>query len=112
MTIGASKPLVSCLCVTEDRAAFMPWLFWNYDRQSYARRELVIVDSSTIPFEPLGRSERVPGASARRPVRSSSSGYPTKFRIFQRILGNKAWSRRTSLVPLRLTTVTRTLFGL
>lgn len=46
----ADAPLVSCLCVTEDRAAFMPWLLWGYDRQSYTRRELVIVDSSTPPL--------------------------------------------------------------
>ena len=43
-------PLVSCLCVTEDRAAFMPWLLWNFDRQTWAGRELVIVDSSARPF--------------------------------------------------------------
>lgn len=39
--------LVSCLCVTEDRPAFLPWLFWNYRKQDYRTRELVIVDSST-----------------------------------------------------------------
>src|SRR6187402_1451329 len=38
--------LVSCLCVTENREAFMPWLLWCFNRQSWARRELVIVDSS------------------------------------------------------------------
>lgn len=43
-------PLVSCLCVTEDRPAFMPWLLWNYDRQGWAKRELVIVDSSAQPL--------------------------------------------------------------
>lgn len=42
-------PLVSCLCVTENRAAFMPWLLWGYDRQRWPRRELVIVDSSAAP---------------------------------------------------------------
>jgi hypothetical protein len=45
-----SGPLVSCLCVTEGRPEFMPWLLWGFDRQTYARRELVIVDSSTEPF--------------------------------------------------------------
>jgi hypothetical protein len=38
--------LVSCLCVTEDRPAFLPWLLWNYEKQDYSTRELVIVDSS------------------------------------------------------------------
>lgn len=38
--------LVSCLCVTEDRSAFLPWLLWNYRKQDYQARELVVVDSS------------------------------------------------------------------
>lgn len=45
-----AAPVVSCLCVTEGRAAFMPWLLWSYDRQSYPERELVIVDSSPEPW--------------------------------------------------------------
>lgn len=32
--------------MTEDRPEFMPWLLWNFDRQSYRERELVVVDSS------------------------------------------------------------------
>jgi glycosyltransferase involved in cell wall biosynthesis len=46
--------LTSCLCVTEDRRAFMTWLAWNYGKQDYAQRELVIVDSSrgdTVSFD-------------------------------------------------------------
>ncbi len=45
-------PLISCLCITEDRPAFMPWLLWNYDRQTWParERELVIIDSSTAPL--------------------------------------------------------------
>jgi hypothetical protein len=43
------EPLVSCLCVTQDRPAFMPWLLWGYARQTWARKELVIVDSSREP---------------------------------------------------------------
>lgn len=38
--------MVSCLCVTGDRPAFMPWLLWNYQKQDYPFRELVIVDGS------------------------------------------------------------------
>jgi hypothetical protein len=37
---------VSCLCVTEDREAFLPWLAWNYRKQDHPARELVVVDSS------------------------------------------------------------------
>lgn len=42
-------PLVSCLCVTEDRPAFLPWVLWNYDKQDHQSRELVVVDSSREP---------------------------------------------------------------
>jgi glycosyltransferase involved in cell wall biosynthesis len=38
--------LVSCLCVTEAREPFHPWLLWNYEKQDYPFRELVVVDSS------------------------------------------------------------------
>lgn len=48
--VKLNNPLISCLCVTENRPAFMPWLLWNYGRQVYGRRELVIVDSSERPF--------------------------------------------------------------
>jgi glycosyltransferase involved in cell wall biosynthesis len=50
---------VSCLCVTENRDAFMPWLVWNYDKQDYAQRELVVVDSSTQPLRVDGEAVRV-----------------------------------------------------
>jgi hypothetical protein len=60
----ASEPLISCLCVTENRAAFIPWMLWNYDRQTWARRELVIVDSSepplALPARPDVRIVRAP----------------------------------------------------
>ena len=45
-----SQILVSCLCVTEDRPAFLPWLLWNYRKQDHGARELVIVDSSREPL--------------------------------------------------------------
>jgi hypothetical protein len=53
------EPLLSCLCVTEERAAFMPWLLWCYDRQTWRRKELVIIDSSYEPFEPSRPDVRV-----------------------------------------------------
>lgn len=56
----AEKPLVSCLCVTENRHAFMPWLLWSYDRQQWVERELVVIDSSEPPVElPKRRDLRV-----------------------------------------------------
>jgi glycosyltransferase involved in cell wall biosynthesis len=62
----AREPLISCLCITENRHAFLPWLLWGYDRQTWARRELVIVDSSEPPLEPPERSDiRVVRAAPR-----------------------------------------------
>lgn len=67
--------MVSCLCVTEDRSAFLPWLLWNYDRQAWCERELVIVASSTdaldVPDRPDIRVIRVPhrlGVGAKRNI--------------------------------------------
>lgn len=47
-----TKPVVSCLCVTEERRPFLPWLLWNYQKQDYVDRELIIVDSSPHPVTP------------------------------------------------------------
>ncbi|MCE7988992.1 MAG: glycosyltransferase family 2 protein [Caldilinea sp. CFX5] len=49
--------LISCLCVTENRAAFMPWLLWNFDKQTWPNRELIIVDSSPAPYVVAGRDD-------------------------------------------------------
>jgi len=63
-------PLVSCLCVTEGRASFMPWLLWSFDRQTWPRKELVVVDSSPAPLASRRSEVRVitapPGASVPR----------------------------------------------
>ena len=47
--MNGTTPLISCLCVTEGRPEFIPWLLWCYDRQTWERRELIIVDSSPKP---------------------------------------------------------------
>ena len=44
-----TEPLVSCLCVTENRPAFLPWLLWSFQRQTWPHRELVIVSGSPVP---------------------------------------------------------------
>lgn len=44
--ISGECDLVSALCVTQDRQAFMPWLLWNHRKQDHPHRELVVVDSS------------------------------------------------------------------
>jgi hypothetical protein len=64
----ACAPLISCLCVTEDRQAFIPWLLWNFDRQTWHRCELVVVDSSEHHLDLPARSDvrtvaAAPGAS-------------------------------------------------
>lgn len=51
------EPLASCLCVTENRHAFIPWLLWNFDRQTWRKRELIIVDSSNPPIQVPQRSD-------------------------------------------------------
>ncbi|MCI0537622.1 MAG: glycosyltransferase family 2 protein [Verrucomicrobiales bacterium] len=43
--------------MTESRPAFLPWLLWCYERQTYASRELVIVDSSDRCFDPGDRND-------------------------------------------------------
>jgi glycosyltransferase involved in cell wall biosynthesis len=63
--------LASCLCVTEDRPEFLSWLLWNYRKQDYERRELVVVDSSreplALPDDPSVRVVTcVPGTSVAR----------------------------------------------
>lgn len=54
-------PAVSCICVTEDRPTFMPWLAWNWARQTAAEdSELIVVDSS--PQQDLTWLEELPQA--------------------------------------------------
>ncbi len=66
---GQPGPLVSCLCVTENRPAFMPWLLWNFDRQTWRNRELIIVDSSEAPLKLSRRPDvRVIPAPPATPV--------------------------------------------
>ena len=62
--LDATTPLVSCLCVTEKRPAFMPWLLWCFDRQTWSRKELVVVDSSPEPLIPGASDVRVITAPA------------------------------------------------
>ena len=54
---NVKEPMVSCLCVTEERPAFMPWLLWCFERQTWQHRELVIVDSSIQPLQIVERKE-------------------------------------------------------
>jgi glycosyltransferase involved in cell wall biosynthesis len=69
--LTAAQKMISALSVTQDRQAFMPWLLWNYRKQDYPVRELVIVDSSPQPVAD-DRSDNVvvvqcpPGTSVAR----------------------------------------------
>lgn len=67
-SFATADKFVSCLCVTEGRPAFMPWLLWNYRKQDYPFRELVVVDGTdsgpSIPCDPDIRVIRcAPGLS-------------------------------------------------
>ncbi len=59
---------VSCLCVTEDRAAFIPWLLWCFDRQEWTNKELVIIDSSAEPLKSNRADIRVITTKSGLPV--------------------------------------------
>ena len=62
--LATNKPLISCLCVTHERPEFMPWLLWNFERQTYPNKELIIVDSSERPFaRKHARVIHAPGAN-------------------------------------------------
>lgn len=60
---------VSFLCVTENRPEFMPWLLWNYDRQEWPDKELIIVDSSPTPFKTKQKDARVVAAAGNVPTK-------------------------------------------
>lgn len=57
---------ISYLCVTHERPQFMPWLLWNFNRQAWPDKELIIVDSSAEVFAREQSDVRVvaaPGAN-------------------------------------------------
>lgn len=37
---------ICCICVTQDRPEFIPWLQWNFERQTHPDKELLVIDSS------------------------------------------------------------------
>ena len=41
---------MTCICVTHERPQFMAWLLYNFQKQSYKDKELLIVDSAKRPF--------------------------------------------------------------
>lgn len=44
---------ISVLTVTHNRPEFTPWLRWNYERQIWRDKELIIVDSSEKPAKAI-----------------------------------------------------------
>ena len=46
---------ISYLCVTHERPQFIPWLLWNFERQTWPDKELIIVDSSETPAAVFAR---------------------------------------------------------
>jgi glycosyltransferase involved in cell wall biosynthesis len=53
VTVGDEAPLVSCLMPTADRRVFVPHAIAQFLRQTYAPRELVIVDDGADPVGDL-----------------------------------------------------------
>lgn len=54
-------PLVSFVAVTEGRSEWMPWLWWNWQRQTYENREMILVHAriSEESLEPFRKDPRV-----------------------------------------------------
>ena len=53
------KIVVSVVVVTENRHAFLPWLYWNFTKQTHEDKELVIVDSSRHRGYEIPNDDRV-----------------------------------------------------
>jgi hypothetical protein len=51
--IVSSEPLVSCIMPTADRRAFVPYAIRYFQRQNYAKRELIILDDGSDPVGDL-----------------------------------------------------------
>lgn len=50
--------MIDCLCITENRPEWMPWVVWQFDRQTIQQKRLIIVDSSRFPMAPIpGRDD-------------------------------------------------------
>ena len=41
---------IAALTITHERPAFMPWLIWNFEKQTYGDKHLIVVDSSQPPL--------------------------------------------------------------
>jgi FkbM family methyltransferase len=115
--------LFSCLCVTENRPLFADWVLWNFEKQDYGERELVVVDSSagSSPYEALPNVRVIrapPGTSvpAKRNLALRESGgdfvtwfddddwqHPRKLSLLADALQRRAiaGSRRSWFVDLR-----------
>ena len=53
---------ISCLAITENRPEFAQWLAWNYNKQDYRNKELVLVASAMDGKFIQTIREQVPGA--------------------------------------------------
>jgi glycosyltransferase involved in cell wall biosynthesis len=41
---------IAALTITHERPAFMQWLIWNFEKQTYEDKHLIIIDSSQPPL--------------------------------------------------------------
>jgi O-antigen biosynthesis protein len=66
----AAQPLVSCIMPTANRRAFVPQAIRYFQRQTYANRELIVLDDGSdavqdlIPPDPVIRYHRLPARHA------------------------------------------------
>jgi glycosyltransferase involved in cell wall biosynthesis len=51
---------IVCCCATEDRPEFIPWLVWNFQKQTHADKELLIIDTGETAWSRVGL-EGIPG---------------------------------------------------
>lgn len=86
----------------------MPWLLWNFDKQTYTQRELVVIDSSEQPLEVANR----PGVRVIRAAKGTN--VPTKRNLaLDRAMGSViAWFDDDDWQhPERLALLVRALSG-
>ncbi len=55
----SKKPLISCLCVTYNRPEFHGLLLWNFNKQTWPNRELIVVDGSSVNYADRFESENI-----------------------------------------------------
>ncbi len=80
---------ISCLCVT-NRPAFRDWLTWNYEKQSHADKELVIVEGVNDVVEARNRALALATGDAVAWFDDDDWSHPERLRLGD--IGLQDWS--------------------